>query len=177
VPAPIGVKKNMGTTLKMRKTQSNFVKTHTKSDRKKKNMKEDQVSSPVLCIRGKDYIETRIDKNNNKYLYLSRRCVFRSEDVNGVELPQIRSMFVYDTKKKNVYSILVVAATPYRNYKDNIVVRTSRYMYKVNIQTGNVWIKLTKTQNSFFVPPGSWRTDEWKQSVVTNTKKALGLII
>jgi len=136
----------------------------------------DNFSSNSLCIRGKDYIETRIDKRDRKYKYLSRRCVFRSEDIAS-DLPQIRSIFVHDTKKPDVYSILVVAATPRRNSKDDIVVNTARYMYRVNIRTNNVWIKLTKKQNSFFVPPGSWRTDEWKQSVVMNTKKALGLII
>lgn len=139
-----------------------------------KNLENHSTSS--LCVRGKDYIETRIDKKDQKYKYLSRRCAFRSEDIVA-DLPQIRSMFVYETKKTDVYSVLVVAATPFRNSKDNIVVHTARYMYRVNIRTNNVWIKMTKTQNSFFVPPGSWRTDEWKQSVVMNTKKALGLII
>jgi hypothetical protein len=133
-------------------------------------------TSPNLCIRGKNYIETRIDKKDQKYKYLSRRCSFQVEDVQA-DLPQIRSMFVYDTRKEDVFSVLVVAATPRFNSKGDIVVNTSRYVYRVNIRTGNVWSKLTKKQNSFFIPPGSWRTDEWKQSVVMNTKKALGLII
>jgi hypothetical protein len=140
-------------------------------------MKKKQISTPSLCVRGEDYVQTRVDKKDNNYKYLSRQCVFRAEDLNEPVLPQIRSMFVYESKKKNVYSVLVVAATPRRNNQDNIVVGTGRYVYRVNIQTGNVWTKLTKTQNSFFIPPGSWRTDEWKQAVVMNTKKALGLII
>lgn len=177
VPAPNGVKKNIDVSPKCPKHEAIFAITHTKPNRKKKDMKTlDHFSSNSLCIRGVDYIETRIDKKDRKYKYLSRRCVFRSEDI-GANLPQIRSMFVHNTKKPDVYSILVVAATPRRNSKDDIVVSTARYMYRVNIRTNNVWIKLTKKQNSFFVPPGSWRTDEWKQSVVMNTKKALGLII
>jgi hypothetical protein len=136
----------------------------------------ENVTSSTLCVRGRNYIETRIDKTDQVYKYLSRMCVFHPEDLR-YDAPQIRSMFVYDTKKENVYSVLVVACTPRRNSKNDIVTNTARYTYKVNIVTNKVWIRLEQKRNSFFVPPSGWREDEWKQSIIMNTKKALGLII
>lgn len=83
-------------------------------------------------------------------------------------ISQIRSVFIYSTKRKNTLSVMVISLTPKYNNKEKLITESTRTIYMVNPVTKKIWMKQKNGHNASIEDtiPYGWERDAWSKAIL-----------
>lgn len=105
-----------------------------------------------------DFIQEYTDAYGNPYKL-----------VNPTGVAKLRSVFIFNTKRKNTLSVMIVWLIPKYNAKGMLITENQKAVFCVNPVTKNVWKRQNNSKfNSpidSYVPAG-WTKDEWTNNIL-----------
>jgi hypothetical protein len=128
--------------------------------------------------------EIKISKGKNPKPYLHKifNVTFTDDDIihecvnNEGELAhyiqpkgisKIRSVFIFNVKRKNTLSVMVISLTPKYNNKGKLITEMTRNIYRVNPVTKKVWIQNKKHNVGIeHTIPHGWNKNTWVKEIL-----------
>jgi len=81
---------------------------------------------------------------------------------------KIRSVFIFNTKRKNTLSVMVITLTPKYNNKGKLITENQKTIYCVNPITKKVWKRQRDGRNVSIQDnvPNGWELSQWKEAIL-----------